>query len=202
MSLPSNHHHRVRIKRGFLGPDREKTNAWNGRISARVFITPVCLISLIVHEWNELGIGANPIYSSEAWPAFSQLSLTQPTAAAAVILFTGIMLMVLVLKFTSWTCLFLSALLDEMDGSSGGDGDRWGAQINSSSWFSGFYELFNKLNNIEKQKTLPPHAPKFLITGGEIIHAAQDGNVHPSPNYVRSLIQKWYFSIAYSVYIV
>ncbi|CAD6210659.1 unnamed protein product [Miscanthus lutarioriparius] len=32
---------------------------------------------------NCLGIGANPIYSSEARPAFSQLSFTQPTAAAA-----------------------------------------------------------------------------------------------------------------------
>ena len=54
---------------------------------------------------NELGIGANPIYSSEARPAFSQLSFTQPTAAAAVILFilfklkpSSIMLMVLVLS--------------------------------------------------------------------------------------------------------
>lgn len=34
---------------------------------------------------EQLGIGANPIYSSEARPAFSQLSFTQPTAAAAAV---------------------------------------------------------------------------------------------------------------------
>lgn len=78
---------------------------------------------------HELGMGANPIYSSEARPAFSQLSFAQPAAAA--VMFSRLVQVETnhanhngSMRLTPSACLFLSALLDEMDCSGGDDDDR------------------------------------------------------------------------------
>lgn len=63
---------------------------------------------------SEPGIGANPIYSTEARPAFSQLSFTQPAADTAAVIFSKPSIASImhadgsILYIETYACLFLS----------------------------------------------------------------------------------------------